>query len=186
MLKTSGVYAIALLGLLDAAPAAAQARDAEPEVVPAKAPERERTLEPQVAKNPEVRVTFQSDPIADGAIIVVSLGSAGVLELISSTGEIRPQQIASNFDRKQLIWLDRAAVEQTPSKSAGLLSNLGLGVAAAFAVVDPLLTGAREQNVQAGLVDAIIYSETAALTLALTNVVKMAVRRPRPLAYTAA
>jgi undecaprenyl-diphosphatase len=134
----------------------------------------------------EEHVTFQSDPIADGAIIVVSIGSAGVLELISSTGEIRPQQIASNFDRKQLIWLDRAAVNQTPSRSAGSLSNLGLGVAATFAVIDPVLTGVREKNVQAGLVDAIIYSETAALTLALTNVVKMAVRRPRPQTYAAA
>jgi membrane-associated phospholipid phosphatase len=183
MFKTSGAYAIALLGLLDAAPAAAQARDAEAEVVPAKAQERKRTLEPQVAKNPEVRVTFQSDPIADGAIVVVSLGTAGVLELINSTGEIRPQQIAPGFDHNQLVSIDRAAVEQTPSKSAGSLSNLGLGAAAAFAVVDPVLTGVREHDVQSGLVDAIMYSETAALTLALTNVVKMAVRRPRPQAY---
>jgi undecaprenyl-diphosphatase len=183
MFKASGVCAITLLGLLYAAPAAAQARVAEAEVVPAKAQERKRTLEPQVAQSPEERVTFQSDPIADGAIVVVSLGVAGVLELINSTGEIRPQQIAPNFDRSNLIWIDRAAVSQTPSTSAGSLSNLGLGAAAAFALVDPILSGAREQSVQSGLVDAIMYSETAALTLALTNVVKMAVRRPRPQAY---
>jgi undecaprenyl-diphosphatase len=130
-------------------------------------------------------VTFQSDPIADGCIIVVSLGSAGVLELINSTGEIRPQQIAPNFDNRNLISIDRAAVTQTADPSAGPRSNLGLGAAAAFAVIDPILTGVREQNAQAGLIDAIMYSETAALTLALTNLVKMAVRRPRPLAYTA-
>jgi membrane-associated phospholipid phosphatase len=183
MFKTSGSCAIAVVSLLYAIPAAAQARVTETNVVPAKAQERKGSLEPLVAENPEERVTFQSDPIADGAIIVVSLGSAGVLELINSTGEIRPQQIAENFDHDNLIAIDRAAVDQTPSKSAGSLSTLGLGAAAAFAVLDPVLTGVREQNVQSGLVDAIMYTETAALTLALTNVVKMAVRRPRPQAY---
>ena len=198
MFKTSSLCAITLLGFLYAAPAAAQANVAEAnvaspaaapaavaeaKVVPPKAPERKSSLEPEVAQQPEEHVTFQSDPIADGAIIVVSLGTAGVLELINSTGEIRPQQIAPNFDRNNFIWIDRAAVNQTPSKSAASFSTLGLGAAAAFAIIDPVLTGVRERNVQSGLVDAIMYSETAALTMALTNVVKMAVRRPRPQAY---
>jgi membrane-associated phospholipid phosphatase len=183
MTKKLSVCAAGLLGLLYATTATAQTRGAPSNVVPPKAHERKTTLEPQLAQAPEEHVTFQADPIADGAIIVVSLGSAGVLELINSTGEIRPQQIAPNFDRNQLIRIDRAALAQTPSKSAGSLSNLGLGAAAAFAMIDPVLTGFREQSVQTGLVDAIMYSETAALTLALTNVVKMAVRRPRPLAY---
>ncbi|HEX2871760.1 MAG TPA: phosphatase PAP2 family protein [Polyangiaceae bacterium] len=176
-------YALGCSLFLHAAPGAAQARIAKATVVPPEARERKVTLQPQAAEKPEARVTFQADPIADGAIIVVSLGSAGVLELINSTGEIRPQQIAPGFDRNRLIWIDHAAVDQTPSKSAGSLSNLGLGAAAAYAMVDPVLTGVREQNVQAGLVDAIMYAETAAITLALTNVVKMAVRRPRPQAY---
>lgn len=183
MVKRSLIYGIALLGPLHTAPVAAQTRVADADVVPPKAQERKVTLVPQVAEEPEEHVTFQSDPIADGAIIVVSLGSAGILELINSTGEIRPQQIAPDFDRNNFIWIDRAAVGQTPSKSAGSLSNLGLGVAVAYAALDPILTGLREQNVQAGLVDAIMYSETAAVTLALTNIVKMAVRRPRPQAY---
>jgi len=165
--------------------AADERAGAADEVVPPKAPERKTTLEPKPAQTPEEHVTFQSDPIADGAIIVVSLGTAGVLELINSTGEIRPQQVAPGFsdNPNKFIWIDRLAVKQTPSKSAGSLSGLGLGAAAAFAMIDPVLTGFREQNAQAGLVDAIMYSETAALTLALTNVVKMAVRRPRPQAY---
>jgi membrane-associated phospholipid phosphatase len=183
MSKISACGAITLLGLLHGAPAAAQPAIAEASVVPAKSHERKNNLEPFVAERPEELVTFQSDPIADGAIIAVSLGSAGVLELINSTGEIRPQQIAPNFDRNEFIWIDRAAVNQVPSKSAGSLSNLALGAAAAFAVIDPVLTGLRERSVQSGLVDAIMYSETAALTLALTNIVKMAVRRPRPQAY---
>jgi len=184
MSKTSSFCAATLLGFLYAAPAAAQASAAQgEEVVPPKSQERKTTLEPKAAQTPEEHVTFQSDPIADGAIIVVSLGTAGVLELINSTGEIRPQQVAPNFCCDKFIWIDRAAVNQTPSKSASSFSSLGLGAAAAFAIIDPVLTGVREQNVQSGLVDAIMYSETAALTLALTNVVKMAVRRPRPQAY---
>jgi membrane-associated phospholipid phosphatase len=157
------------------------------QVVPVQAPERSRSLAPAVAEpKPVGRVTFQSDPIADGAIIVVSLGSAGLLELINSTGEIRPQQIAPDFDRSQLVWIDRAAVNNTMRPSAGTLSNIGLGMAGVYAVLDPVLSGMREHSVQTGLVDAIMYSETVALTLALTNIVKMAVRRPRPLAYMAA
>src|SRR5687768_5838508 len=76
-------------------------------VVPPKASERKTSLEPTRAEpGPTGRVTFQADPIADSAIIVVSLGSAGVLELINSTGEIRPQQIAPNFKPSNLIWID--------------------------------------------------------------------------------
>ncbi len=186
MFRISSLWAATLCGFLYATPAVAQAQVAEASVVAPEAHQRKTTLEPQVAQNPEEHVTFQSDPIADGAIVVVSLGVAGVLELINSTGEIRPQQIDPNFDHNRLISIDRAAVDQTPSKSAGSLSTLGLGAAVGFAIIDPVLTGFREENVQAGLVDAIMYSETAALTLALTNVVKMAVRRPRPLAYVEA
>jgi undecaprenyl-diphosphatase len=128
-------------------------------------------------------VTFQSDPIADGAIIAVALGSAGILEVLKTTGEIRPQQIAPNFDRNQLIALDRAAVRQKFNASSDSVSNIGLGLAGAYALVDPVLSGFRERSVQAGVVDAISYAETASLTLALTNIVKLAVRRPRPAAY---
>lgn len=173
------------LALLPSSVALAQSSD--PAVVPARAPERRQSLNPQVAEaNPHSKRTLQSDPIADGCIIVVSLGSAGVLELINSTGEIRPQQIVPGFKASQLIWLDRGAVKSSYSTSAGSLSNLGLGAAGLFAIVDPILSGFREHSVQSGLVDGIMYAETVSLTLALTNVVKMAVRRPRPIAYAEA
>jgi undecaprenyl-diphosphatase len=153
-------------------------------IVPAKSPARAKTLEPQVAEpKPPGRVTFQSDPIADGAIIGVSLGFAYVLGQINSTGEIRPQQIERTFDRSQLLAIDRAAVNQNVDPNASVVSNIGLWLAGTFAVVDPILSGYREKSVQAGIVDAVSYAETAALTTALTNLVKMAVRRPRPIAY---
>ena len=183
--KTLG-FLLGTVSSLSAAQSLAQTV-ASSEILPAKAAERRRSLQPEVAKTKlPGRVTFQSDPIADGCIIVVSLGSAGVLELINSTGEIRPQQIAAGFDRHNLISIDRGAVKSRFDQSAGSLSNMGLGIAALFAVVDPVLSGTRERSVQTGLVDGIMYAETISLTLALTNVVKMAVRRPRPIAYAEA
>lgn len=167
----------------DASDAPAQSAKSTP-VVPAKSAERQKTFEPKLAQErPVGRTTFQSDPITDGCIILVSLGSAGVLELINSTGEIRPQQIAPGFSRDQLIFIDRGAVKNSYSTKAGSLSNLGLGAASLFAIVDPILSGVREKSVQTAIVDGVMYAETAALTLALTNVVKIAVRRPRPIAY---
>ena len=153
-------------------------------VEPPKAPERQVSLEPKPAEpKPTGRATFNVDPIADTAVIAVALGFAGVLELINSTGEIRPQQISKTFHRSQLIGIDRGAITATPDKSAGPISNAGLGLAAVFAVIDPVISGFRENSVQTGLVDAFLYAQTVSLTMAMTNMTKMAVRRPRPLAY---
>jgi membrane-associated phospholipid phosphatase len=154
------------------------------EVAPPRDPERRSDLVPKAAEpRPAGRVTFDIDPVADIGVIAVSLGFAGVLELINSTGEIRPQQIASNFDRSNLIGIDRGAVSQTPDKNASGYSNIGMGAAVAFAFVDPVLSGFRESSVQTGLADGIMYAEAMSLTFAATNIVKMAVRRPRPQAY---
>ena len=184
MNKQAATLGLAILACTPAPSALAQSRRTAARVVPQSSPERRQTLQPKVAEaKPAGRIAFQSDPIADGCIILVSLGSAGVLELINSTGEIRPQQIAPTFDRRNLIWIDRAAVNTKVDSSATPISNVGLGLAGAYALVDPVLSGVRERSVQAGMVDAIMYSETVSLTLALTNVVKMAVRRPRPIAY---
>jgi membrane-associated phospholipid phosphatase len=154
------------------------------EVAPPKDPERKTDLEPKAAEaRPAGRVTFDIDPVADIGIIAVSLGFAGVLDLINSTGEIRPQQIAPNFDRSKLIGIDRGAVSQTPDPNASGYSNIGMLAAVGFSFVDPVLSGFRESSVQTGLADGIMYAEAMSLTFAATNMVKMAVRRPRPQAY---
>jgi undecaprenyl-diphosphatase len=122
----------------------------------------------------------------DVPIIFIGVGFAGLLEVILSTGEVRPQQIAPDFETSQLFALDRGAVHQGYDSSAKTLSNLGLFVVAAYAVFDPVATGFREQSVQAGFVDAVIYAQTAAVTWGVTNLAKIAVRRPRPVAYAEA
>jgi undecaprenyl-diphosphatase len=152
--------------------------------VPGQAPERKVSLEPKEAElPPKGRVTFDIDPVADGAMIAVSLGFAGTLALVNSTGEIRPQQIDPNFDTSNLIAIDRGAVTQTIDPHAGTYSTVALGVACAYGLIDPIMSGVRERSVQTGLADAFMYAEAVSFTLAMTNIVKMAVRRPRPIAY---
>jgi membrane-associated phospholipid phosphatase len=153
-------------------------------VVPPKSPERSQTLEPQIAEyKPPGRTTFDVDPIADTGLIVISGGLAFVLEQINSTGEIRPQPISPDFDKNHLIGIDRAAVDGKPDSGAGPRSNIGLFAAAAFAFADPIMSGFREDSVQTGLVDAMLYAESISLTFAFTTSAKLAVRRPRPVAY---
>lgn len=157
---------------------------AEPAVVSAHSPQRKGSLEPEAAE-PRVagRSTFDIDPIADGAIIGISFGFALVLDQLKSTGEIRPQQIARDFDRNDLLPIDQPVVTAKHHESAGPWSNVGWAAAVAYAVVDPMLSAYRERSLQTGLVDLMLYAETLALTQAATNLVKLAVRRPRPAAY---
>lgn len=153
-------------------------------IEPADAPARNVQFSPTpIEPPPPGRTTFDIDPVADAAIIGVALGFAGILDLINSTGEIRPAQISPNFERSQLIGIDRVALNQPFDDKAGTYSNIGLFAAGAFAVVDPILSGFREHSVQAGIVDGFMYAESFSLTFAFTNMAKLAVRRPRPKAY---
>src|SRR5215472_12440626 len=69
---------------------------------------------------------FKVDPVADGVLIAAGAGTAGLLELILSTGEIAPQRPGST---NNLLSFDRGAVNQTVDSSAGTLSDIGLGAA---------------------------------------------------------
>jgi len=129
---------------------------------------------------------FHVEPITDGAIVAINAGFAGLLDLVVGTGELRPQQISPNFDPKSLTWLDRGAISQNPSSSAETFSTIGLGLAVGYAVLDPILSAFREKEARTALIDGLMYAETLTITLGVTNVAKIAVRRPRPLAYVAA
>lgn len=170
------------------------ARAADPATPPASAPAS--TVAPAVAQPavasapavapatvqpPVVNAPFQIDAISDGALIAAGAGYGGVLELILSTGEIRPQR---PVDPSALLGIDSIAVKQTFDPGASTRSNYGLYAALAFAVVDPILSGFRDGR-SAALVDAVLYAESLSLTFALTDLAKIAVRRPRPSAYVA-
>jgi membrane-associated phospholipid phosphatase len=122
---------------------------------------------------------FVFDPISDGAITAGGFGFSLVLGAILGTGEITPQQ-PGNPDK--LLSIDRTAVTQTIDKNAGTYSDIGLYTAFGYAVLDPILSGFRD-GTDAMLVDAFMYAESGALALTLTDVTKIAVRRPRPIDY---
>jgi membrane-associated phospholipid phosphatase len=122
---------------------------------------------------------FSLDPVGDSVVTTVGLGFAGVLGLVLSTGEIKPPTPGSP---SELLPIDRIAVTQRIDPHANLYSDIGLYAAFGFAALDPVLSGLRD-GWDATLVDALMYAESISLTLAFTDVVKIAVRRPRPIDY---
>jgi undecaprenyl-diphosphatase len=122
---------------------------------------------------------FVVDPVLDGVVIVGGAGFSALLGLVLSSGEItaNPPGPTSNL----LSW-DRGTVTQTIDPNASTYSDIGLYTAIGFAVLDPILSGVRD-GWDAGLVDAMMYAETVSLTELLTDVTKIAVRRPRPIDY---
>jgi undecaprenyl-diphosphatase len=172
------------------APAAAATPDKPlaPVAVDLQAPsstKRTETFEPKPVYTPPTLngSRLQADPIADGAILGIAVGFAALSTVILSTGEIRPQQISSTFTSAQLLGIDRVAVTQTVDPNAKTLSNIGLYATLGYTLIDTIATGFREDSKQAALVDGIIYAEAIAITTGVTNLAKVAVRRPRPYAY---
>jgi membrane-associated phospholipid phosphatase len=127
-------------------------------------------------------IRFEADPIGDGALLGATIGFAGTLELVLSTGEIRPQQIDPNFNTSNLLGIDRGAISQHIDPHAATYSTIGLAGAVAFAALDPVLTGFRDGS-EAAIVDAFMYAEAASMAWGLSDIAKVAVRRPRPIAY---
>jgi hypothetical protein len=121
---------------------------------------------------------FTVDPVVDGLLIGGGAAFSFLLGQILSTGEITPTPISQNTTAK-LLSIDRAAVTQTIDPNAGGYSDIGLYAAIGYAVLDPVLTGARD-GVRSGLVDAMMYAESVAITSAFTDATKIGVRRPRP------
>jgi undecaprenyl-diphosphatase len=122
---------------------------------------------------------FTIDPVADIVLTGTAAGAAGLTELILSTGEIVPQQPSRNVT---LLPIDRGAVTQTVDPNAGLFSDIGLGTALTFAALDSIASGFRDGK-DAALVDAVMYAQSLSITLWVTDVTKIAVRRPRPIDY---
>jgi len=125
------------------------------------------------------KTRFVADPVGDGAILGVAIAFAGMLEVIAATGEIRPQQPAPT---SKLFAIDRFAIDQMIDPGAGARSTLGLYAGLSFAVIDPIASGFRD-GASAGLVDGVLYAESLAITWGVTDLTKIAIRRPRPEAY---
>jgi undecaprenyl-diphosphatase len=123
---------------------------------------------------------FTLDPVSDGMLTAGGFGFAFLLGAVLGTGEIQPPLPA--IPPSSLLSIDRGAVTQTIDPHASTYSDIGLYTAVGFAVLDPILSGLRD-GTDAMIVDAFMYAESASLALTLTDVTKIAVRRPRPIDY---
>ena len=122
---------------------------------------------------------FTVDPVVDGVLISTSYGFSLLLGLVLGTGEIRPSLPGST---DKLLAIDRVAVTQSIDPHAATYSNIGIWVAYGYVLLDLAHSGLRDGR-NALLVDAIMYVESLTLTSMLTNITKIAVRRPRPIDY---
>jgi undecaprenyl-diphosphatase len=127
---------------------------------------------------------FAIQPVADGAVIITGAGFSTLLGLILGTGEVQPLPLQPGAESR-LLGIDRIAVTQTIDPNAGMYSDIGLYTGIGLAVVDTVSTGFRD-HWEAALTDGVMYAESASLTLAVDDLVKIAVRRPRPIDYTTA
>jgi membrane-associated phospholipid phosphatase len=143
------------------------------------APKQRQSALPRPELPPPPRSRYIADPISDGAVLSLSLGGGLLSELILETGEISPQQPRPDTD---LLAIDRPSITAQPIRAWGTISNIGLGAALAYAAADTVLSGYRS-GVESGLVDGVIFAETICITWAVTNLTKIAFRRPRPVAY---
>ena len=123
---------------------------------------------------------FRLDPVADGVLTAGGFGFAFLLSEVLGTGEIKPP--APTVSTSSLLPIDRSAVTQTIDPHAAMYSNIGLYTAVGFAVLDPILSGFRD-GTDATIVDAFMYAESSSLALTITDITKLAVRRPRPIDY---
>jgi undecaprenyl-diphosphatase len=123
---------------------------------------------------------FKVDPVGDGLLIAGGAGFSTLLSLVLSTGEIKATPPA--VSASSLLSIDRSAVNQTIEPNAALYSDIGLYSSVGFAVLDSVLSGFRDGG-DALLVDAVMYAESISLTETLTDITKIAVRRPRPIDY---
>ncbi len=123
---------------------------------------------------------FTLDPVADGALTAAGFGFSLLLGAVLGTGEIKPP--LPSVPTSSLLPFDRIAVTQTIDPNASTYSDVGLYSAIGFAVLDPILSGFRD-GTDALLVDGFMYAESGSLALTLTDITKIAVRRPRPIDY---
>jgi undecaprenyl-diphosphatase len=123
---------------------------------------------------------FTLDPVADGTLIVAGFGFNALLGAVLGTGEIRPP--LPTVPASSLLPIDRIAVTQTIDPNASTYSDIALYGALGFAVLDPILSGFRD-GWDALIVDGFMYAESISFAYVLTDLAKIAVRRPRPIDY---
>lgn len=125
-------------------------------------------------------IEYEISPVSDGAIFAVSAGFAILSEMIVRTGELRPQ---NPVDPSNLLGIDRGIATADEVETSGFtISDITLAAVAGYALFDAGRRVLGSSNEWWGAY-AVLYAETTFLNLALTNLAKIAFRRPRPIAY---
>lgn len=120
------------------------------------------------------------DWVGDGVLIGVSAAFGWTLGLIVDTGELTPQQ---PVDPNILIGIDRPwALKNETESSASLLSDVSVGATFGYILFD-VVRAAVAQDGETAATYGFLYAEALAMNFAIGNLVKIAVRRPRPNAY---
>ena len=121
---------------------------------------------------------FELDPVMDGAIVGSGFVLGLTLEFILHTGELAPQPPG---DPDKLLGIDRWRATDTETSPPGL-SNIGRGIIVAYTLGDSVLVDLLDRG-DPWYHYVVIYLQSWGITLALTDITKIAVRRPRPIAY---
>lgn len=123
---------------------------------------------------------LELDPVVDSAIIGIGAGLAAATQLMISSNTLpaTAPPAATNLPA-----IDRRFVGPGPGPTAGrLMSDGGVLLAGGIALVGVGVTW-RERSGSAALDDVVLLVESVVINTAASNVVKLAVRRPRPRAY---
>ena len=119
------------------------------------------------------------DAVTDLSVLASATTLAIVLEAVISTGELKPQEPG---DPNKLLAIDRWRARSGDDVDSAIWSNVGLYTTVGLAAVDCALASLLDRG-DPWYSYAMLYAQSVAITLALTNITKIAVRRPRPLAY---
>ena len=85
-------------------------------------------------------------------------------------------------DRAGLPQVDAWAVEWGTHDDALVTSNIGVGLGVTWAALHSAMAG-RDSGAHTGLAHAVTYTESVLTTLAVAEIAKQAVQRPRPCTY---
>ncbi|MBI2376200.1 MAG: phosphatase PAP2 family protein [Deltaproteobacteria bacterium] len=128
------------------------------------------------------RARFEVDPVVDVSIIALGLTLSFGSQLVISSHELPPSEVRS---ASTLNGLDRPFARAPSGSAAGTVSDVLVAAAFSAAAVDTFFELARDEPF--GLVPVgVMYAETVATVFAVSNLTKLAVRRPRPRAYEVA
>ena len=122
--------------------------------------------------------TLEVDLVLDCALIFSNIAFAVMAEAILATGELSPQ---TPGDPDKLIAIDRPFATTDDISDSGI-SNIGASIVITYTLVDIVLTQVLDRG-DPWYHYAIVYLESFAITAVVTDLVKIAFRRPRPEAY---